>query len=229
MGAGHLSQGDVGQVADYLQPFARAIDLHGATFKATMWNSPRTQEVRFEVLTSMMGLRAQGAVRLADVGCGPGALAGWLMRQGFSPAAYLGIDALPEFIEAARRAAPTWAEFAVGDPLADSSPLRKWQPDWIIISGTLNTMSQEQAELLLEACFDSARVGVAFNFLSDWCSIEQRLAGCGPARRLDTQRLLDLARRHTPRVAFEQRYLDGHDAAIAAERSSSSRAAPAMP
>lgn len=229
MRTGSHGHGEAGPMAEYLRPYARAIGIHGATFEATMWNSARTQEIRFEVLTAMMGLRSHSAVRLADVGCGPGALAVWLLQQGIRPAAYLGVDALPEFIDAARRAAPPWAEFAIDDPLTDGGPLRQWQPDWIIISGTMNTMSQEQAELLVERCFDAARTGVAFNFLSDWCSAEQRLAGCGPAHRLSTERMLDLARRLTPRVAFEQRHLDGHDAAIVAERPSSSRAARAMP
>ena len=211
----------------YLTAYLAAITQHGATFPSLLWASRETQEARFATLVRLAGLRERSPSCLLDVGCGMGDLLGWLRKRRVKFRSYLGIDAIAELIAVAQGRAAIWGttqdgemsshRFEVLDPLVDATALAARSVDWVIISGTLNTMDQDDAERLMEICLTAARVGVAFNFLSDQPDAYHLTKALGPARRHSTTQWLSWALRRSPLVAFEQRHLGGHDAAIVIE------------
>jgi SAM-dependent methyltransferase len=83
---------------------------HGPGYRAVDWGSPEGQALRFRVLLEVGDWRRAS---ILDAGCGVGDLAGYLAKRG-ARGTYLGIDALPEMIEQARRRSPR-RRFQAGD------------------------------------------------------------------------------------------------------------------
>ena len=152
--------------------------------------------------------------RVLDVGCGQGDLAARLIERTVPIAGFVGIDAMPEMIEAAAKRDLPGCRFIAGDAIANPDLLGTGKPDYTCISGTLNTMDDPTAQKLVADAFAAAGGGVVFNFLSS--RPHARFAGrdLAPARRRDPVRWLDFALGLSSRVAFTQAYLDGHDATI---------------
>ncbi|MHC4415488.1 MAG: class I SAM-dependent methyltransferase [Planctomycetota bacterium] len=197
--------------AEYLKPYRDAVKRFGAGFEATLWTSREAQQLRFDVMIDLAGLEDCVVV---DAGCGGGDFAARLLERNISFSSYVGLDAVPEMIEAARKRALPQCEFLVRDVVADAAALPAAEPDYVCVSGTLNTMDEETARRLIGGAFEAAGRGVAFNFLSG--RPHPRWAGrdLGPARRFDPLRWLDFSLTLTSRVSFTQAYLDGHDATI---------------
>ncbi len=199
---------------EHLQPYVDAMAAHGPSFDATLWRDPHAQQTRFEVA---LGMLPCGGLRVADLGCGLGDLAAHLADQRPLPAAYLGVDAQQQMVDAARSAAPTAFDvcYEVVNLAQEDGVVPAWRPDVCIVSGTLNTMPQGLAMEVVLRAFKSSRVGVVFNFLSD--RPHERFSGAdtAPASRFATVDVLDRCLQATPRVRFRQDYLDGHDATIA--------------
>jgi len=195
----------------YLNPYRQAVEQFGASFHATLWTSRESQRIRFDVLLDLAGLDDCVVV---DAGCGTGDFAEHLIDSKIEFERYVGIDAVPEVIEAAKKRHLPRCEFLLADLVHDQSLLHKIKPDFVCISGTLNTMEEELARMLVAASFEAATQGVAFNFLSDRPA--QRWSGhdIGPAKRFNTIEWVNWALDKTPRVSFTQDYLDGHDATI---------------
>ena len=195
----------------YLQPYTEAVKQFGAGFEATLWNNPAAQRLRFDVMIDLAGIRD---ARVLDVGCGPGDLAARLLEREIPFTGYVGIDAMPEMIEAAARRDLPGCRFVAGDAVADPALLSTGDPDYTCISGTLNTMDDETAQKLVADAFAASAEAVVFNFLST--RHHPRFAGrdTAPARRRDPVAWLDFALGLSSRVAFTQAYLDGHDATI---------------
>lgn len=196
----------------YLDPYRDAALHHGNDFTVTLWASEASQVRRFAVFTEMCDLEDK---RILDAGCSRGDLAGYLIERGLAFAHYTGIDGLPKVIDyAASRKLPN-CDFLAGDFVAEPDLLGRGDPQVILISGTLNTMTDTQAMAVLEAAWRHAGEALAFNFLSDRCG-----PGAPPqddfARRLDTLRLIEWATSKTWCVTFRQDYFrQGHDATIA--------------
>jgi SAM-dependent methyltransferase len=218
-----------------LEPYREAVARHGAGFHATLWRSPESQMLRFDVMFDLVGsprepagadhrcgdgdrreVPSGGFARCAvlDVGCGRGDLCKAMLERGIDYGRYVGLDALPEMIDAARQRGFPRARFEVVNVMADLAALALHEPDFCCISGTLNTMDEEAARTLVKAAFDAAAQGVIFNFLSDRCDAQWAGEDLGPARRFNTAGWLDWAMTLGPRVSFTQDYLDGHDATI---------------
>ncbi len=195
----------------YLQPYQEAVERFGAGFEATLWNSREAQTLRFDV---MIDLAEFEGCRLLDVGCGHGDFAARLLEREVGFAAYVGIDAVAEMIEAAARRGLNRCEFMIGDPVAEPTLLGEACPDWTCLSGTLNTMDEPTVRQLIEAAFEASAQGVVFNFLSTRAHDRFKKQDPGPARRFDPVALLDFALGLSSRVIFTQAYLDGHDATI---------------
>ena len=185
----------------------------GPGFEATLWQNRESQTLRFDVA---LGLINVTGTRVADLGCGTGDLVGHMQNREIRPSAYLGIDAQPEMIELAGKNHddPTLT-FLTLDIVSDHVTLNSWKPDVCIISGTLNTMPEKMAWRMVAASYESARIGVVFNFLSNRHHERFRQRDLRPARRFNTVRWLERCMRLSSRVAFRQDYLDGHDATIA--------------
>lgn len=196
---------------DYLEPYKDWVDCHGPCFGATLWASPKSQQIRFEVLTQMLYLPGK---RILDAGCSRGDLASYLLSRDLEYGQYIGIDGVSEAIDYAMQRNIPRTRFACGDFLHDPSLLKLDQPQIIFISGTLNTMSDEQAIQTLDLAWQACSECLVFNFLPDTCD-EKAPVQDDVARRLPTAKLLDWAFGKTWCVTFRQDYFAlGHDATI---------------
>ncbi len=195
----------------YLQPYQRWAQQHGADFGVTLWASPRSQQRRFEVLLEMFDF---AGTRVLDAGCSRGDFAAFLLQRKVSFREYIGFDALPEALEAARGRQLARCRFELVDLVDEPRKLAEAGPDVVVISGTLNTMTDAQVFAVLEGAWAAANDGLIFNFLSDRCSTAAPLQD-DFARRLSTLGLLDWALSHTWNVVLRQDYFAaGHDATI---------------
>ncbi len=195
----------------YLQPYRLAVDRFGAGFRATLWGSEEAQRLRFDI---MIMLAEFEECTILDAGCGQGDFAARLLEREVPFAGYLGLDAMEPMVEAARERNLAGCEFHVTDFVTDPSVMKDAAPDFICLSGTLNTMDEDTARGLIDAAFDAAQQGVVFNFLSDRHHPRWNEQNLGPAHRFDTVAWIDWALTKTHRVSFTQDYLDGHDATI---------------
>jgi SAM-dependent methyltransferase len=195
----------------YLKPYREAVERFGPSFQSTLWTSRESQRIRFDVMIDLAGL--DDCVVL-DAGCGTGDFAEHLLESKVTFARYIGIDAVGEIIEAAKRRQLSRCEFRLGDLIHDSSPLFEIKPDFVCVSGTLNTMDEPTARNLVTAAFEASVQGVVFNFLSDRPAARWSDHDIGPAKRFNTIEWIDWALAKTARVSFTQDYLDGHDATI---------------
>ena len=150
-------------IRDY---YAAKVLRHGPTPLGVDWSCAPTQELRFVQLLKL--IPASGSFSINDIGCGYGALPGFL-RKRFPGAAidYYGVDVAPEMIAQARkRNRRPWVQFAVGHAgprLADYS----------LASGIFNVMlyhSQEVWREFVAATLDdmarTSRLGFAVNFIA---------------------------------------------------------------
>ncbi|WP_432797487.1 class I SAM-dependent methyltransferase [Poriferisphaera sp. WC338] len=202
----------------YLEPYREAADKHGSDFEVTLWANRQTQEVRFDVFMEMCYL---GGKRILDAGCSRGDFGAYLLKKGIGgwhkKGGYVGVDGLEEVIAYAKEReifAGSEAEFVCGDLVADPEVMRVGEPQVVVISGTLNTMSDAEVYKVLEGAWAGASETLLFNFLSDQVAKGTPKQGW-PARRLPTLDLLRWAFEKTPLVNMRQDYFEhGHDATI---------------
>jgi SAM-dependent methyltransferase len=197
----------------YLQPYVDAAAKHGGTFEAQLWRSREAQAIRFDTIVSMVGEATFRDARVVDLGCGCGDFAAHLSERGIAIGEGIGLEAVPELLRAAQdRRLAKWT-FIAGDFVADREAIAASRPDLCVLSGSLNTLSPRQVRTVIDRAISASRLGVAFNFLSDR---SRRPAGedLRPARRFDTLGMLRFAFSRSPRVAFRQDHLDGHDGTI---------------
>lgn len=197
----------------YLKPYVEAAQRHGGAFEAQLWRSRDAQAIRFDTILSLVGTDAWPNASVLDLGCGRGDFAAHLAERGVRIGQGRGIEAVPELLEAARaRSLPGWT-FESGDFVADPTLFKAAEPDLCVFSGSLNTLSPRQARAVVERALAASRIGVVFNFLSDRHGRREG-EDLRPARRFDTLAMLRFAFSRSPRVAFRQDHLDGHDATI---------------
>ncbi len=195
----------------YLDPYREAVGRHGPGFEATLWGSREAQVLRFDVMVDLAGFES---CVVLDAGCGEGDFAARLLEREVPFERFVGVDAVPEMIESARRRDLPRCVFEARDVVADPAVLSTGGPDFVCISGALNTMDEPVARRLVAGAFEAAAQGVVFNFLSDRHHPKWNDRNLGPAHRFDTLAWLDWAFGKTCRVSFTQDYLDGHDATI---------------
>ncbi len=195
----------------YLKPYQEAVKRHGSSFEATLWGSRSAQLLRFDIMIDLAGFED---CTVLDIGCGQGDFAARIIENQIPYKRFIGIDALPEMIEAASARNLARTEFHVKDILMDMDALGIGAPDYICFSGTLNTMEEDTARNLILAAFQAAAQGVVFNFLSNRHHARWADRALSPARRFDTVAWFDWAMTLSSRVSFTQEYLDGHDATI---------------
>lgn len=195
----------------YLKPYRDHVDAHGAGFAATLWASRESQRRRFAAMTQSVFFAGK---RVLDAGCSRGDFAEYMIEKGVDFEQYIGIDGVDEVIDHAQRANIPRSEFHVGDLVANAKLFTIGDPQIITISGTLNTMTDDQVDTLLSSAWNGARETLMFNFLSDRCG-PGAAPQAYPARRMNTLAWLDWAFRRTHHVVFRQDYFPhGHDAMI---------------
>src|SRR3954452_3846867 len=151
------------RIADY---YTVTVQQFGSTPRGVDWTCQATQEVRFVQLLKLCDFTAP--VSLNDLGCGYGALAGFVARH--YPAAeldYLGVDLSPSMIRRARaRCRGAGRRFLVGD-----RPDRI--ADYTVASGIMNVRLETEPAVWdqfvahsLAVMRASSRRGFAVNFLT---------------------------------------------------------------
>lgn len=202
---------------DHLDPYRQALQQHGPSFEALLWNNKDFQRLRFAVLAQMTDLTGRVIV---DVGCGMADLVPVLNELGIQYGRYVGVDGLPGLVDAcAQRAADEgWDEcrFETADFVTDEAFFARMVEDHgaeaFLFSGSLNTLEQADAQAALTRAWDAGPEAVAFNFLStSWATVNEP---GDPARRYDPAAMLAWALGTTKRVALRQDYLEGRDATV---------------
>jgi len=195
----------------FLKPYRDAVQRCGPGFGATLWSSREGQQLRFDVMIDLVDFTGCTVV---DAGCGAGDFAQRLVDREVRFAGYVGVDGVAELIQCARGRNLPCCEFVLADLVRDASVIATKQPDYVCISGTLNTMDEPVARQLVHTSFEAAAQGVLFNFLSDRTHGKWDARDVSPARRFNTLDWIAWALEQTSLVVFTQDYLDGHDATI---------------
>ena len=148
---------------------------HGATPRGADWNSLDSQELRFRELARVWASEPDASI--LDYGCGYGAMAGWLRRQGHA-GPYLGYDVSGAMIAAATAASAGLRDVAFATNRATLVPT-----DYAVASGVMNVkMDTPEAvwrEYVLATIADLAtlgRRGFAFNALTSYSDVDKQRA-----------------------------------------------------
>lgn len=162
--------------ADILRPvharieayYADRISRHGVGPRGVDWTCTATQELRFVQLLKLCDFSQP--FLLNDIGCGYGALVGFMARR--HPEAdidYLGVDLSPAMISRARRRyrGAQGRRFVVGSEIPRIA-------DYAVASGVMNVMLDHPRALWEEFVADtlrrmhaSSRRGFAVNFMAE--------------------------------------------------------------
>ena len=148
------------------------IHQHGSTPRGVDWRDVESQEMRFASLLRI--IENDSAASLIELGCGYGALYGYLIRQDFD-LDYLGYDISEEMVTAAKDLYPDeHSRFMIG-----SHPRR--QADYCVASGIFNVrfdLSDHDWRCYLYKTLDVmaavARKGFAFNCLTSFSDRERQ-------------------------------------------------------
>lgn len=204
--------------APYLSPYRAAVDRLGPCFETLLWNSPETQRLRFEAITS--GIDLSGQVVL-DAGCGRADLAVWMRDHAIHWRRYIGVDAIPEMLHHARSLSLPHADFFDVDFITDPKAFAcaGEAPDVIIFSGSLNTIPRAQAARALGRAWRACRSALVFNFLSCGDSPQPDEAPAGRAQKFSPSAVFKWAIQHTPDVTMRHDYLEGRDATVVMRKS----------
>jgi SAM-dependent methyltransferase len=167
-----MLQPDYRVIVEHLE---RCFLLHGDTHKGMDWPNARDAALRYDVMLGVIREPRPANVRLLDFGCGAGHLYQYIQTQAISGIAYSGLDISELMIGACRSKWPE-IDFVCGDVLAQDIPIP--EADYIVMNGVFT----EKREVTWEAMFNymrqlvpkvfrSARIGLAFNVMSnhvDW-------------------------------------------------------------
>ena len=148
--------------------FEDTLDAHGATAQGVDWNSPESQELRFEQLLGLVPGAAPFSI--VDYGCGYGALAGWLRSRGYETD-YQGFDVSERMIQEARALHPS--RFVTREEQLEAA-------DYAVASGVFNLRLDVADEAWREYILETLRAldrlgrrGFAFNMLTSYSDPER--------------------------------------------------------
>ncbi|MEZ6318305.1 MAG: methyltransferase domain-containing protein [Phycisphaerales bacterium] len=206
----------------YLEPYREAVARAGPTWEAQLWRDPEGQAARFDAIARAADLAGR---TIADLGCGRGDLAAFLIERRIAFASYLGVDAIGAMVEEAARRAHEggWSacSFEVADFVANTDLgerlVRERGAGTLIVSGSLNTLTQAEAQRTLARFWDAVEPAggtLVFNFLCERRGAPAQTPG-DPAVRFNGAAMLDWALARTREVRYLRDYLGGHDATIA--------------
>lgn len=142
--------------------------IHGANPEGVDWGRQQAQEVRFAQLLKLIppGKPTQPA-SINDLGCGYGALLDYAIGHGIE-LDYLGIDLVPDMIEAAKKRHSSTGKFILGNSCSRVA-------DYGVASGLFNvrqsTPEKDWKAFILSVLDDlnaHSRLGFAFNCLTSY-------------------------------------------------------------
>ena len=155
--------------------FDERIDAHGTSPRGADWNSDASQEARFDQLLKLVD--PSSPFSILDYGCGYGALADYLVKNGFQ-AEYFGFDIVEKAVAAARR-------LHRGQPGRSFSADKSRLPacDYVVASGIFNFRAEAAFEAwtdyvvgVLQEFDRLSRKGFASNFLTKYSDPERMRA-----------------------------------------------------
>ncbi len=138
------------------QFYTSAISMYGTSPKGVNWTSQQTQELRFDVLLSLLPNTIDS---LVDAGCGFGDFYLYMKKKKRLPSNYLGIDSLVQMQSIASH--KTQKEILLADVTKDSIP----HADYYVCSGAMNILQSFETHLFIRNCFNASRQGFVFNLL----------------------------------------------------------------
>ena len=188
------------RAAPYLEPYLRAAAQHGDGFGSLLWASPQTQAARFDAMMRLCDFRDKNVL---DVGCGRADFLDHLILRGARPAHYVGIEAVEELVDSARRKNHADRIIVHADFVREPARMLVGA-DVIAFSGSLNTVEEEAFYSTLRTAYDAAVHAVVFNFLSS-----TYLAAADWLRWHRMEDVLAFAMGLTPHVATANDYLQG--------------------
>ena len=186
--------------APYLEPYLRAAARHGDGFGSLLWASPETQAARFDAMMRLCDFRDKNVL---DVGCGRADFLDHLIRRGARPAHYVGIEAVEELVDSARRKNLADCIIVHADFVREPARILVGA-DVIAFSGSLNTLEEPAFYASLRTAHCAAVHAVVFNFLSS-----TYLAAADWLRWHRTEDVLAFAKGLTPLVTTANDYLHG--------------------
>lgn len=158
---------------DVARYYSGKLAAHGETPQGVDWNGEAGQVLRFEQLARVLPPGAR-ALSVNDLGCGYGALFGFL-RDRHEAIAYAGFDVSAEMVEAARRRHGTDPRARFAQAAQPDAPA-----DFGIASGIFNVrMGHGESEwaAYVDATLDvldaTSRLGFAFNCLTAYSDPER--------------------------------------------------------
>src|SRR5712691_4814624 len=110
----------MGESREYLEPYFQAARRHGAGFGALLWATPATQAARFDAICRMADLNGRSVL---DVGCGRTDFFDHLNARRIKVARYVGLEAVPALVDAARAKARENYEIVEADFVAEPERL----------------------------------------------------------------------------------------------------------
>jgi SAM-dependent methyltransferase len=145
--------------------YTNAYEKHGISAQGVNWNSKESQEIRFGVITDLLGdeLLAHSVV---DAGCGFGEFYLFCKKLELAPLSYIGLDCVRSSIDIClkRFEDKQNCSFTCKDILKDDLP----RADWYIASGSLNILSRFETWLFLEKMLENSQKGIIFNILQGY-------------------------------------------------------------
>ena len=157
------------EIADY---YSAKLVEHGASAKGVDWNSEASQILRFEQLTKL--IRPTEGFSLNDLGCGYGALCGYL-RGRYSKFSYAGCDISAAMVAAAqaRNHEADNARFSVASEPPEVA-------DYGVASGIFNVRLKrsdyewrDYLEATLNIINRTSRIGFSFNCLTAYSDADK--------------------------------------------------------
>ncbi len=140
--------------------YTATLEKHGDSAQGVAWISKKTQNIRFEILTSFIVDEIQTS-SIADVGCGLAHYYKYLKKASLKPKKYIGIDVEKAMLEKIKfKNEITLLNL---DATKDTLPIC----DYYICSGALNILERFETFLFISNCFKASKKGFIFNFLDD--------------------------------------------------------------
>ncbi len=142
--------------------YLKAYKKYGLSAQGVNWNSKESQEIRFEIITEILGKDIKKS-EIVDAGCGFGELYAYWVNRGIYPKRYVGVDCVENSIVVAKERFANLS-FTCRDILRDELPLA----DWYVASGSLNILSSFDTWLFLETILKNSKKGIVFNILQGY-------------------------------------------------------------
>ncbi|MEJ5202729.1 MAG: class I SAM-dependent methyltransferase [Anaerolineales bacterium] len=153
--------------------FKDKLVTYGATAQGADWNSPQSQEIRFDQLIKV--IREVSGFSILDYGCGYGALADYLCMKGYEYTLYVGYDILEPMIQTARQLHEGMERIIFTSDIAQIPTV-----DYAVASGVFNirlNASYEQWTEYTLACLEKLNTltskGFSVNFLTKYSDKER--------------------------------------------------------